>query len=299
VPATINDFGPGIDSVALAVRLYHTVEMTGADTGFHLQVDPDIPPEETQEIAGAILSTVRSIAHKTRCTPSGLHAAVHQGELTGRGLGLDDGLALGCAIAVNSLVGGILDRTAIAHAVLELGTRPAPTMASLQGNIAIAMGNGTDAVYTVVAPAPLEIIVLLPDDPPEESRHAENPLDRAAAALLADALRTGNLALLRQMSMMTLRDRTLPDGWQAVKVVAQEDGAAALFVHSEARSAVMFARNKHDLIGQVAVEAYSNAAGSAAKYRIIPAETHGISIDAIDITADPSRPPISASLSPA
>jgi homoserine kinase len=296
VPATINNFGPGLSSVALALRLYQSVELTETDSGFTVEVQPPRPDAETERIRAAVIEAVRAVCHKTLSTPSGLRVVIAQEDLAGRGLGLSAGLPLGCATAVNALCGGPLGRDEILDLVLGMGCRPAPVIASLRGNLSIAADDGPAGLRTGVTPASQEVIVITP--PTSDGRDAHQGKSGAGplgviTSLLVEALRAGDHVLLHELSQHLMKNRQLGAKLSAACRAASQAGASAVFIHERELSGVVFARSKHDKI----VEAMAEACPGASCWTI-PMETHGISIDAVDVSVSAGSPPIPAGRRP-
>lgn len=292
VPATINSFGAGLNATALALRLYQTVELAEVDTGFSVEVRPVRPAAEMAAIRAISLEIVGAVCRVTHSTPSGLRVTISQENLTGLGLGLNAGLPLGCAVAVNALCGGPLGRDELLRLVLDAGCEPAPAIASLRGNMAVAAEGSPAALHAVIAPASQEVIVIAP--PAGESHPAEQDGERAAGepaitGLLIEGLRTGNFELLGRLAAHMLEVRKPRRELLQSSQAAMLAGAAAVFVHERDLSAVIFARSKHDKIVEAVTETYAGASAW-----IVPVETRGISIDAVDVSASASKLPIPA-----
>lgn len=293
VPATVNNFGPGIDTIGLAVRLYETIELTEAESGFHADIDRLQSAEEAASTRRTLLSTIRALAHKTGRTPSGLRSAITQGRLAGHGLGLEVGIQLGCAAAANVLAGGALSRDELLKFVLTLSVAGAVSAAAFHGNLAVAASAGTCTLFSIVPVMAQEVILIAPKVRSRlESVQSMQPAASHATltALLVDALRTGNHGLLHELSVQLIHDRELLPGYTEAIRAAESAGASSVFVHANGLSAVAFARSKHKEIGAAMSEAFEKATGMDAETWTAPIETHGISIDAVDVAISGSQP---------
>jgi homoserine kinase len=200
--------------------------------------------------------------------------------------------------AANNLLEKPMRRERIAALALDLCERPAEAVTALFGGLtitsaAVGTGDGAPLVYRrVELTRALAVVLVAPSIPHfTEKAHKTHP-DRIAwrealaaagrVALVAEGLRLGDFALLRDAMRDNLREprlRPLIPGFSAAAEAARSQGAAGVSLSAEGPALVCLSRNNHDRIAHAVAEAFQ-AAGVAARTWILHVDTQGVAINA-------------------
>lgn len=211
VPATSANLGPGFDSIGLALdlRMHADVEVLPAGEATRWSFSGDEAPTHD----GLRNEIARAIATSAPAAPP-LGIAVRNPVPLGRGMGASAAAAaLGLAIGA-TLRAPELDERELARTVTIIEGHPDNGIPAVVGGVVIAAAEGDDVVYTRFEPPPnVRAIVVVPkiEMPTRQARailpnqyaKADAVFNVGRAALLAAALASGRIELLRQ----AMRDR--------------------------------------------------------------------------------------------
>ncbi|MCC7205803.1 MAG: hypothetical protein IT323_00760 [Anaerolineae bacterium] len=297
VPAAFTGIGPGIESLGLALGLHNTVEMSLAAgdaetrrlTG---ELDGPLPADHPA------LRAARELFKAAEQDMPTADVVCHADIPPGCGLGDEAVWTVAGLFAANNLLETPMRRERIAALALDLCARPAEAVTALFGGLAITSaaaqsGDGAPLTYRrVELTRALEVVLAVPSLPhfsekarkahPERIAWHEALASAGRVALVAEGLRTGDFALLKDALRDTLREprvRPLIPGFAAVVEAARGQGAAGVSLSGDGPALVCLARHNQDKIARAMVEAFQ-AAGVAARAWILHVDTQGVAINA-------------------
>lgn len=296
VPATTCNLGPGLDSMALALELYNTVELAEIEHGLHLEVEGDFAPENMESCARLTLKAVMSVVHGAGYLPGGLRVRLENHIPAGDCLGGDVACLLSGAVAANILLGSPLTREEVLQLVLGHKSQPHAVLAAQMGGLVICAGSDDDLTYVQARVTPMTVIVVLPhaitDGLPAALPQPVSLNDAifniGHAALVAQALSSGNLDLLaramRDRLHETMCSKTIP-GYQEMITAARKSGAAAVAISGTGPALILFAKDDQDQIARAVTRAYRKTTGGEALSWVLPIDTQGVSISEMGMTS--------------
>jgi homoserine kinase len=241
VPATTANLGPGFDCLGLALDLWNVTTLRLAGAGVSVRVrgeGADVLPQDAQNlVARAALAFFRQQGARS---PDGLHIECDNAIPLGSGLGSSGAAVLAGLLGANALLGNPAGREEILRLAVEIEGHADNAAAALEGGLVIVAAHGAGFLTRRVDVPALPVTVVLPavDLPTRAARAAlpaSVPLADAVfnlgrAALVVEALRAGDLALLGQVMDDRLHQPyryPLIPGAQSARDAALAAGAAA------------------------------------------------------------------------
>lgn len=280
VPATTANLGPGFDALGLALDLWNEVWVRPAPTpqvrvcgeGEGLPLDANRTVQAVHYFYQRVLGQ----------TPPPLDIVQYNRIPLGSGLGSSAAAALSGLLAASALSDHVLDTAAFLRLATDLEGHADNAAAALWGGLTVVVAEGDDLHPYRFTPATWQIAVVLPRvDLSTAAARAALPrqiaLEQAVynlgrAALVVQALREGDLALLRRAMQDRLhqpyRLPLIPGAAEALARAYDHGAAAAL--SGAGPSVIAFAHTDMAPIAAAMQEAFRSAGVDARTWLLTP-----------------------------
>ena len=233
VPATSANLGPGFDCLGLALGLYNTFEVEPSDTMVYEGVDEKYQNEDNLFVK----------AFRTAGGRENIHVKFTYDVPISRGLGSSATLYTGGVLAYQ-LLHRCLDPDKLFSIVSDLEGHPDNAAPSVFGGLTASMKSPRGWItHAIPLNATLRFTVLIPDVKisteearailPESYPRKVAASNSARAILTAEALRTGDMDLLKQAATDQLHEpyrRKLIPNFDVVKQIIDREDAGALVI---------------------------------------------------------------------
>jgi len=287
VPAVCTGFSAGLDSFGLALALHETLEF-GVRPDSQLVIDVQGEGEYSATVRHPAMRAAIAVFQSQERAPAGINVAIQSRIPPQAGLNDTSALTIGGLLAANNLLDAPLKRDDLLDlATILTGQLTAPA-AALLGGLVVNGGMGRDRLYKRFDVAALKAVIVLPDlaaysDPlttlPPLSAHDVSRI-AGRSALLADALRVGDWALLSRTlvdpAVETARRALIPGSDDAAKA-AIEAGAVAVTVSGGGPSLIALAQVNHKRIEDAMQRSFSNA-NIRVRIWTVNVDTQGVTI---------------------
>lgn len=294
LPATLTDFGPGLQSLGLAVSLYTHVEISP-------RTDDKLIVETSGEGAGhyaiglrhpVALGLMRVFQH-VESAPPGITIKVSNDIPLNSGLGAEPAFMVAGIIAGNNVMGNRFSRTEVITMGARFSGQPDNAITSILGGLTTSMDDGETLTYRSLPLNSFKVILAVPQMPdfkaavsPERLTTADVFATLRRLPLVIDALRAGDLNLLAQViNSPFMRTETISriPGYTHVAEVARLAGALAAATTGGGPTMVFLAEKRHDRIAEVIENAFNNLRIPARVY-VLPLDTQGVVISMMQTT---------------
>lgn len=281
IPATSANLGPGFDSLGLALDLWNETSVALQGSRILVEVEGEgageLPANEKNLVAWAFLT--RYVADGL-APPEGVHIQCRNRIPLGSGLGSSAAAVAAGLLAANQLLKNAFSIQQLLQLGAQLEGHPDNIAAALLGGLTIATYTGLDVVARKVDIPEWQVIVALPevklstqqarDALPEKVYLADTAQHIGRAALVVEALRSGDLVLLRDVMLDDLhqphRLPLIPGASQAI--AAAFDLGAAACLSGAGPSVIVFHQGN-----QEPLEAEMHAAFSDTRARVFHLKT--------------------------
>jgi homoserine kinase len=276
VPATSANLGPGFDCLALALDLWNEVEFeqpASGGSGLSLRVEGEgagfLPGGASNLVARAAQRLFREAGQPP---PPRLRILCRNRIPAGSGLGSSSaGIVSGLAGA-NALLGFPFDNQRLLTLAAEMEGHPDNSAAAVLGGLVIVAAIQSELVVRKVEIPILPVVVVLPDFHfgtrfaraalPAQVAHRDAVFNLGRAALVVEALRTRDLALLGKVMEDRLhqpyRLKLIPGAAEALEA-ARQAGAAAAALSGAGASVIAFEPGDPDAVGSAMQAAFARA----------------------------------------
>ncbi len=295
VPASTANLGPGFDSLALALGLYNSVELTRGPQGYirvevHGEGQDVLPADHTN----AVVRAMKHVCDREEAPFPSFELRCQNGIPPEGGLGSSAAAYAVGAAAARALLGIAHDADALFEIVAELEGHPDNASATVYGGL-VAAGHGEHGLIArkLRLAGEMKVVVALPEI--RLATHQQRallpdcvPLPDAArnigrALLVVEAFATADYNLLAQAMRDQLHEPhrlvRIP-GYAEVMQAARQAGAAAVALSGSGPSLVAFAPSCHDAIAQAMRGAFQRA-GVAAQAWVLPVDNDGVALEAL------------------
>lgn len=294
LPATLTDFGPGIQSLGLAVSLYTHVEITP-------RRDEQLIVETSGEGAGQYAIGLRHpvalglmrVFQKVESAPPGITIKISNDIPPNSGLGAEAAFMVAGVIAGNNLMGSHFSRQEVIEMVARFTGQPDNAITSVLGGLTASLTDGNGLTYRSLPLTPFRLILAVPEVNQHQPPASPERLTTADVfdtvrrlPLVIEALREGNLKLLAQViNSPLMRQETISriPGYAHVAEVARLAGALATTTSGGGPAMVFLAEKAHDRIAEVIETAFKNLNIRARVY-VVPLDTQGVVISMMQTT---------------
>ncbi len=299
IPATSANLGPGFDALGLALDLWNTFELHGADqhgvtVESHGEGADILPTDRSHLVVRTMLDEI-AMHVPPEDQVRGYHIVCRNAVPCGSGLGSSSTATLAGLIFAYALLDPQGFRTPsgqnrILTRAFEIEGHGDNVAPALLGGLVIVSAHDGEVLAQKVALPPLKVVVCVPQFyfmttharsmlPLHYSR-ADAVFNIGRAMLVVEALRTGDMKLLQK----SLADRihepyrlpAIPGALEA-KRAALAQGALAVTLSGAGPGMLAFANADHDAIG-VAMQSAFAAAGLRARYWVLEVSPRGAQI---------------------
>lgn len=278
VPATSANLGPGFDCLGLALDWWNEAEFALEGEGLRVEVHGEgagaLPRGPDNLIAAAML---RLFEYAGELPPNGLRITCQNSIPLGSGLGSSAAAVVTGLLGANRLLGDPFDRERILALATEMEGHPDNAAPALWGGLTMAVSTPNGVLQRRIDVPALALAVATPQfDLPTQAARAALPrqvpladavFNLSRTALVVEALRNGDLALLAQVMGDRLHQPyRLPlipgakEAWRA----ALDAGAVACVLSGAGPSLLAVARSDARPLAQ-AMQAAFQAAGLPAR----------------------------------
>ncbi|MCK6579786.1 MAG: hypothetical protein L6Q98_16975 [Anaerolineae bacterium] len=293
LPATVTNFGPGLNSLGLALGLRLSVEFTD-------RADEQLVVETAGEGAGryaiglrhpVLLGLIRIFQVFERA-PVGLTLRIDNQIPLASGLGAEAAFLIAGVIGGNNLLDSPLKRDALLRFAAEVSRRPDHAVTAFFGGLTASRAAGDTLTYARLPVEPMQTVVIVPEIADYESAARAAVPDRVALAdaldtlgalpLLLDALRRGDHTLLgaglRDSLIAPARLAQIPGATDAI-ALAEANGASGVALCGAGPALLVFAPRDHRLVAEGMVAAFASQ-GVTARALLTAIDTQGIVLSA-------------------
>lgn len=288
LPATLTDFGPGLSSLGLALRLHATVEVRPRE-------DEQLTVEMRGEGADAyplslrhpVLLAMMRVFQQHNRAPMGMTIRIHNQIPLIRGLGAQTAFTVAGAMAADNLLGISVSRDEIMQLAVQVGARPDGAITTMLGGLTASLTREDgQLVYRTLPIKPFEMVFVLPEienfsypTTPETVPLNDVLQNIRQIPLLIEALRTGDM----QQLVLSLEDHIfarelkaqIPGYGHAVEV-ARRAGAGAITLCGGPGMLIFAERNQRKIAEAVEL-AFINV-GLKVRSWVLPVDTQGVVI---------------------
>lgn len=295
VPAVSTNVGPGYDVLGLALNLRNVIEM-------YLPSDDQLVVEMRGEGHDTLPADVHHPAMRAAIrlfqsleqAPAGLHV-----RLTGH-VPLDVGLSaratmiVGGLVGANNLIGSPYTHEQLIHMAAEISGQPEAVVTAMRGGLGICSTGEDGLFYRAIEITPLRVVIVVPtldeytprlrDSLPAKVAMADAVFNLGRSMLLVEALRTGDMGLLRHAIQdqlhMPHRRHYIP-AFDAVRAAAEDAGALAVTLCGAGPALLAFADSNHQAIAS-AMTGRLLAVGVEARTWIVGVDMQGVVISVVE-----------------
>jgi len=297
-PGGVGNIGPGLDILGLALSgPGDTVQAQWTEMpGIHIR-DPghrDLPADAARHTSGLAARAVIERAGDSRCRERGIALTITKGLPLSGGQGGSAASAVAAAVAVNTLLGGPLDRLALMSSALaaeeSVSGRHADNIApALLGGIVLIRSLNPLEVVELPVPDDLRVVVARPDQRlrtaearfvlPAQIPRADAVHQAAQVGAMVAALFAGDYMLLGRAIddriAEPVRSPLLP-GFREAKRAALEAGALGSSISGSGPTAFALVRGRAagDRVAAAMAAAYT-ACGHRSEVRVAEIDREG------------------------
>lgn len=305
VPATSANLGPGFDAMGIALNLWNTFELRVDPTVNGIAVEThgegaDVLPTDSGHLV--VRTMIEELSLHAPFDPRAVHYRIvcHNAVPCGSGLGSSSTATLaGLMLARHVLEPASLHSAAGRQRILSRafdieghGDNVAPAL--LGGLVVVTSRDGAVVAEKIPTP-PLTVTVCVPQLhfltsharsvlPPTYSR-ADAVFNLGRAALVVEALRRGDLALLAKVMDDRIHEPyrlpAIPGAVQA-KQAAADAGATAVAMSGAGPGLIAFSADRHSAIGEAMVQTFAEF-GLQARAWVLQTSDKGAHVSETDL----------------
>jgi len=295
VPAVSTNVGPGYDVLGLALNLRNVVEMSLSTTD-RLIVETrgegeDVLPANHHH--PAVRAAIK-LFQRLEQAPAGLNVRCTNHIPLDVGLSARATFSVGGLVAANNLLGSPFTHDELTGMAADLSGQPEAVVSAMRGGLGVCSIDPEGLFYRVVEITPLRVVVVLPllpefrprlrEDLPTTVRMADAIYNAGHTALLIEALRDGDVRLLRRALDDRLHEphrRDAIPGYRAVVGAAKEAGAIAVTMCGAGPALMAFATFNHQSI-ESAMQGAFRAIGVEARTWSLGNDLQGVVISMVE-----------------
>jgi len=288
LPATVTNLGPGLNSLALALALHVTVEITErSDDIFTVETSGEGAGYYSTGLRHPVVLGLSYIFQKLERAPLGLTIRADSKIPPASGLGSEAAFLIAGVIAANNLFGNPFNREAITTLAAEVCQRPDHAVTAIHGGLTSSLFDGDALLYRRLPIQAQQLIVIVPQiehyEPrprPERVLMSDAQHNLACLPLVIDALRLGDLTLLGHVlndQLIAPAQTAAIPGCDHVITVAKHNGASAVTFSGNGPALIAFAPANHRLLADGMIDAFADADVKARAW-VVPLDTQGVVI---------------------
>ena len=286
VPATTANLGPGFDALGLALDVWNEAEFTRRDDGqIVVNVTGEgagvLPTDAHNTVAASALRIFELAGER----PPGLQIDCRNRIPLSSGLGSSAAAVLTGMLGANALLGEQFDQETLLQMAIQTEGHPDNVAPALLGGLVVCLVDGERVSAHKLPPRkdrlPIHITLVLPecDFPTQGARavlpaqvaHKDAVFNISRAVLVAEALCTGDLAMLAAaMGDRLHQPYRLPliPGAQTALDAARGAGAAAVALSGAGPSLAAFSAQQNSAIGEAMGQAFADAGLNARVFEL-------------------------------
>lgn len=288
LPATLTSFGPGVDSLGLALSLYTHIEVSARD-------DEQLIVETSGEGAGhyaiglrhpVVLAATRVFQHMERA-PSGITIRIDNQIPLNSGLGAEAAFMVAGVIAGNNLMGNPFNRKELIEFAAKVSPEPDSAITSMLGGLTATLINDDEVIYRNLELQPFQVIVAIPDtsdykaaDLPDQVSLEQAISNITRLPLFIEAMRHGDLQLLSKAISDQIHAKAIAkniSGYAHVVEVARLAGTLGATTSGTGPAIVFLADKRLPEIASVIERAFKNLQIEA-RVMVLSTDSQGIVI---------------------
>lgn len=293
LPAVLTDIGPGLNSVALALRLYTTVSLSErSDDQMAITLSGSEVGTYRTPLLHPVVRAISRFFQQIESTRLGLNIEIENDIPISSGLGAEVSFSVAGIIGANDLMGGPYDRDEVLELAATL-TRPEGVIATVFGGAGMGWMDGDDLLYRSLDVAPLVMILALPQakdyrQPPAPDTYPRHDVEQVFGRipLLIRALMDGDIGLLSRLMHEPLRRPRLVtqiEHYATIEAALLQAGARVVAPVGGGPAILALADERHEAISEDVALALKSA-GLAARLWVVPIDTQGVVITAVQST---------------
>ena len=254
MPATTANLGPGFDCLGMALDVWNTVRLERGGQG--VTVTGEGADRLNRNEGNLIYRAAQALFHHIGQPVPPLGLVCHNDIPLSRGLGSSSAAIVGGLVAANALCGNPASQEALLKLAIEIEGHPDNVTPALLGGCQVVVHNG-DSIVTSGVPLPegLGAVLFIPNMPmatakaravlPQSYSREDAVFNVGHAALLVNALATGNLELLKVATEDRLHQpqrQTIFPQMRLLFRAALQGGAYGVFLSGAGSSVLAFAK---------------------------------------------------------
>lgn len=288
LPATLTNFGPALDSLGLAIGLYTHVEFTPrSDEKLLVETEGEGAGEYALGLRHPVVRSMSRFFQQLEGAPLGVHIKIKNEIPIACGLGAETAFQVAGVIGANNLMNNLFKREQLIHLSAKFSSHADGAIASFVGGLSASYQIGENIIYRSLPVQPFQVILAIPEinnysPPPNPERllTADAQANLRKTALLIDALRTGDLALMAQVLGDDIQQASVASripGYAHIAEVARLAGALTTSTAGKGPAMVFLAKKDHHRIIEIIETAFANL-NIKGRVLIVPVDTQGVVI---------------------
>lgn len=286
LPAALTDFGVGIGSLGLALRLHMTAEVRPRDDDqFTFEILGEGKDDYPDPLRHPFMVAMIRIFQQHERAPMGITIKLDNQIPLAAALGAQTAFTLAGVFCAHNILNISASRDEIMRYVATQVGRADGVVTALLGGLTTTLARTADElIYRSLAIKPLELILTLPELPNymPPTREETIPVDAALGnirqmPLLLEALRSGDhkqLAIALEDQIYAPIQKAQIPTYEAIVEAARRTGASAMTVCA-GPLLLTFAERNHPKIAESITHALTNA-GVKSRSWVLPIDTQGI-----------------------
>lgn len=294
VPAVSTNVGPGYDVLGLALNIRNTIEMSlSPGDELSVQVRGEGKEKLPENYYNPAVKAAISLFQHVEQAPAGLNVICNNMIPLDVGLSARAAMIVGGLVGANNLLGSPYRREDLIGLAAQLSGQPEAVVTAMRGGLGICSAGPDGVIYRAIEVAPLRVVVVLPNLPDYQPALREGlpryvPIgdvvhNMGHAALLVEALRSGDMKLLRYALDDRLHEphrREQIPGYASVVNAAKDAGAIGVVLCGAGPALMAFATYNHQQIETAMQEAFV-AAGVEARTWTLGIDAQGVVISVV------------------
>jgi homoserine kinase len=292
LPATVTNFGTGLNSLGLALGLHATVEITERhDERLVVETEGEGAGRYPLGLMHPVVLSLMRVFQRLERAPLGITIRVTNQIPLGSGLGAEAAFLVAGVMAANNFLGNVYNRNQIMDIAAQVSQRPDHVITAILGGLTTSALDGENVIYRALPITGFKVVVALPEMGDDYVNKARSNLpDRvllrdavhnlSRLPLLVDALRSGDLKTAASMlddRMNTPLLKPLITGYDHVNEMARRAGALGVTLSGNGPAMIFLAEDHHKKIADAVAAAFQNS-GVKARTWTLPIDTQGVII---------------------
>lgn len=270
VPASTANFGPGFDTLGMALTLYNTMEVSEEGGDIVCEISGEGAEHISRQKDNLFVRALRHGLHAAGREAPGLRIRFKNEIPMFRGLGSSSTAIVGGLLAANELSGNILSRDDLLRLAMEMEGHPDNVTPALVGGLVICMPCDGKLSFIRVAPSKdLNFVAAIPDVRvdtasarkllPETVSRRDAVFNISRATYLVASLLQGSTEALGEAFEDRLHQpyrKPLVPAYDEVREAALREGALGVFLSGSGPTVMAVSKGSTMEIGEAMVSAW-------------------------------------------